>query len=209
MKNLTINFEGENYNRNFPSALYRIADDSTNGLRPALEHVHFYNKHAYVSDGHMLIRQSFDFINIRGVENLEGKCLHRTVFMRIFRERSATVIAKQTCIEMQLEGYDKFNSKMLIDYSKEITRVPDYERVLDEAIKSHQSEVTTSYKQLGFNQKLFNRLLSGMKCEGISGIVFSIPSSPNRGILITDSEYDFRRFDKQVGLLMPFTIDPQ
>jgi hypothetical protein len=199
-KNDLFTSNGE-FNTNFPSALHHAA--GTDDLRPALQHIVFTNGNAYVSDAHILVRQSLKFINIEGYENLEGKKIHRQIFRRIYNEKQVYVVAHPDCIEVQ---YLLFNTSVKYSYSTDDNKPPNYEAVIPD-VTNEKNLTIPDYAAIGINHRIFARLISAMKIDAyLSQIKILLPPTNNKSIIIVDQHYDNCSAHDQLGLIMPVMI---
>jgi len=195
--NTLFEFNGD-FRSNFPSALHKAA--GTDDLRPALQHIVFTNGHAYVSDANCIVRQSLNFINIEGFENLEGKRIHSQIFRRIYNEKNVIVVAHPDCIEVK---YPIFHTSVKYAYSTDDSKAPDFESVINNAQAKKESPIP-QFSKIGINPRLFARLISAMhiNCE-TTQVVLALPEFNSRAILVIDTHYDNKSPNDQLGLIMP------
>jgi len=191
-------FKNGEFNANFPSALHKAC--GTDDLRPLFKHVVFENGYAYVTDAHILVRQSLNFINIEGANYLNGKRIRSEIFQRIYNEKNVIVRAFPDYIEVEYLSFG--NTKMKFDYSTDDHNAPKYEAIIP---KIGESIPKPEYSAFAINHKIFARLMSAMKISSYSSVVtLFIPQRNNQSIIVTDTN-DIS-YDEQLGLIMPVHV---
>jgi hypothetical protein len=99
----------------------------------SLEYIHFINGYAYASNGHVLIKQSIDYLNIINKECLNGKAIHKDLFKDLCKLTTAE--ATETAI---------YAKDMVFPY-KEV-KTPDFERIMPkEQINLNKIKLNPNY----------------------------------------------------------------
>jgi hypothetical protein len=95
--------------------------------RPVMGHVHFVAGYSYASNGQILVKQSFEYLNIGSIENLNGRSLHRDVFKELCR--CDTAMATSEGVECIKSGL-----KLMLPYGVCEGNVPNYDSVIPASV---------------------------------------------------------------------------
>lgn len=191
---------------NFPSPLHLVT--SNDELRPAMSAVWFQNGYAVATDAHILIRQSFKFLSdyIENIELLEGKCIHRNAFARIFREKQIIVEAEG------IRSLDKDGNNFFYPYSNGSKpenfmgtdiKFVRYSEIIEQAIADCKAS-TLNYNGIGINIEILARLNKAFYHETQNNTFrFSFPSAPQKPILIEATSVSR---EEQCAIIMPVMV---
>lgn len=92
------------------------------GLRPAMQCVHFKGGFAYASDAYIVVKQPLHLSSVDNMDILDGVSIHSESFKAIRKMKHVTAT------EDGFECLSKDGSKVFFQYSMEIA--PDFEAVL-------------------------------------------------------------------------------
>lgn len=205
MRRKTI-FENGDYRCNFPSALHLATDSDY--LRPVFQYINFTGGFAYAMDAHIIVRQSFRFINIEGIEKLEGKSIHQNIFRRIYADRKTSII-RVTDVGIEVENF-VIGQKITysVKNSTEIGKVPNYEGIIN--AETLKGEHTVNYNQFGLNPRIFNRLINAMAIEpSTMNVRILMPPTNSMAFLVFDENDENAGAGNQLGLIMPVMLADQ
>ena len=173
---------------NFKSNLHLLAckDD----FRPALSHIYFKDGFMWVTDTHVLLKQSISHSSIIDPEHLEGKNLHSSIYQMIknkFRFVTATPEG--------LSCVDFFGNKVLFSYNT--SDIPDFVDNMKLVIPTGDP---VEVSEIGMNLNIINLLRKGMILSPL-GCKFEFRGK-NKAILVTSLG-----IEDQIGLIMPVMIN--
>lgn len=196
-------FENGDYRCNFPSALH-LATDSDD-FRPVFQYINFSGGFAYATDAHILVRQSFNFINIEGIEKLEGKSIHQNIFRRIYADRNTSII-RVTDAGIEVENF-VIGQKITysVKNSTEIGKVPNYEGIINADML--KGKHTADYNAFGLNPRIFNRLINAMAIgPSTMNVRILMPPTNNKPFMVFDENDENAGAGNQLGLIMPVML---
>jgi len=168
---------------NFNTKIHLACGDDK--LRPSLNYVYFINGFMYVSDAHILVKQSLKLHDIFESDFLNGKSIHKNTYTNILKYQFA--IATENGIECSMRGNADV---VLFKYSENEMTIPDFESVLNFEYKSNSS--------IKFNCIKLKRLIDSMYLP--EGNIIMTFNGENKAVKITASGVDE---NLQVALLMP------
>jgi len=172
--------------KTFTTKLYEVC--ASDELRPVMMAVHFKDKFAYASDGHMLVKQSLEYHTILGVDFLEGKSLHKDNYKAIMGFEIAE------CNEDGVACTDTDGRTAFFDYfDLHGTEVPNFESVLKPIGQK-------SVEFIGINPDYLNKI--GKALHVPSGALRLQFQGVDKAILIDTPE-----IENQWAILMPAIIN--
>lgn len=155
---------------------------------PNLLNIYFKNGNAYVSDGHILIRQPLSYSDIEGKEALENVAISGEKFKAIRKMKHVTATkAGFYCVS-------KDGESVLYEYEKDF-KMPDFESVIPKPDKEH------SLCALGIDLEKLNKLRLAM-IKNEKGVKMTF-TGENKPILINPLEEDFK---DELGVIMPLYL---
>lgn len=173
---------------NFKSNLHQLA--CKDSFRPDMGHIYFKDGYMWVTDAHILLKQSIDHSSIIDPEHLEGKNIHHSIYQMIkgkFQYVTATPEG--------LSCKDLFGNKVMFSYS--ISSTPDFADNMKSVIPTGKP---VEVNEIGMNLNIINRLRKGMVMSNM-GCKFEF-FGKNKAILVTANG-----IENQTGLIMPVMIN--
>lgn len=172
--------------KTFISDLHLVIDKKHGNYH--LLNIYFKNGNAYVSDGHILIRQPLSYSDIEGKEALENVAISGEKFKAIRKMKHVTATqAGFYCVS-------KNGVSVLYEYEKDF-KMPDFESVIPKPDKDHP------LCELGIDLERLNKLRAAM-IKNKRGVKMTF-TGENRPILINPLEEDFL---DELGMIMPLCL---
>lgn len=128
----------------------------TDPIRPAFQCVYFKNGFAYATDGYVCIKQTLTLQGVFGVENLEGKAIHRDSYKDIMG------FEEVECNEDGIECCNANGQKVFFEYYPENpdNPAPNFEAYL----KGRKGPIALDF--IGIDFSLFEKLQKALYAPG-------------------------------------------
>ena len=172
----------------FKSKLHLIC--SSDGLRPALQHIYFKDGYSFCTDAHILVKQR---LSIHGflseeIEFANGNHIHKDVFKALHNHKKIKIVEEGFEVEIE-------KSTILYRFSTMEVKPPNYES----AIPKEAEKVSS----ISFNLKFMNKIQKVFILEANGGVVLDFYGS-NKGTIITANG---GKKEDQMAIIMPIMIE--
>lgn len=168
---------------NFSTKLHLLA--SKDELIPSLGRIYFKDGYAWVTDAHVLLKQSLEYHSIKYPELLDGKCIHWSTF-QILQSKFDEV----TVLYNNIKARDKFGNVCFFEFSE------FDDKFYQDMVKVTSDLKVTPIESIYLDNQLIKKLSNQMKlCATGLKLTFH---GKHKSVILTSKEYP-----NQLGLLMP------